>query len=242
MSFEYIINQDEKIKKLTQEEKEQLVSKISSKFVTLNSERSENLEMASNLANEIFFKNDFKSLTDKNQKWKAKIKMCETFMFYQTLKAFIWRNTYANVNSMFDVSGENHDSNNASNKQKAMLVDILEKMGYQKTCDQIIDNALLYGELIFHAAVIDGDSKAAKELYEAHKKELNSASGFISIQRILYAYYTLVEPDVKKANTFERGFENSVKNYPFPKDAAIEKEQFDLVAEVLQKKESGGIQ
>ena len=62
MSFEYIINQDEKIKKLTQEEKEQLVSKISSKFVTLNSERSENLEMASNLANEIFFKNDFKSL------------------------------------------------------------------------------------------------------------------------------------------------------------------------------------
>ena len=75
MSFEYIINQDEKTKKLTQEEKEQLVSKISSKFVTLNSERSENLEMASNLANEIFFKNDFKSLTDKNHKWKAKIKM-----------------------------------------------------------------------------------------------------------------------------------------------------------------------
>ena len=152
MSFEYIINQDEKIKKLTQEEKEQLVSNISSKFVTLNSERSENLEMASNLANEIFFKNDFKSLTDKNQKWKAKIKMCKTFMFYQTLKAFIWRNTYANVNSMFDVSGENHDSNNASNKQKAMLVDILEKMGYQKTCDQIIDNALLYGELISFTA------------------------------------------------------------------------------------------
>ena len=72
MSFEYIINQDEKIKKLTQEEKEQLVSKISSKFATLNSERSANLEMASKLANEIFFKNDFKSLTDKNQKWKAK--------------------------------------------------------------------------------------------------------------------------------------------------------------------------
>ena len=108
--------------------------------------------MASNLANEIFFKNDFKSISDKNQKWKAKVKMCKTFMFYQTLKAYIWRNTYANVNSMFDVSGENHDSNNASNKQKAMLVDILEKMDYQQTCDQIIDNALLYGELISYTA------------------------------------------------------------------------------------------
>ena len=152
MSFEYIIEKDNLTKKLTSEEEGLLVKKISSKFVELNSARSANLEMASNLANEIFFKNDFKSSTDKSQRWKAKIKMCKTFMFYQTLKAFIWRNTYANVNSMFDVSGENHDSNNASNKQKAMLVDILEKMGYQKTCDQIIDNALIYGELISFTA------------------------------------------------------------------------------------------
>lgn len=101
---------------------------------------------------------------------------------------------------------------------------------------------ILYGELIFQAAVIDRDSEAAKELYEAHKKELKSASGFISIQRILYAYYTLVEWDEKKETKFAKCFENSVKNYPFPKDATIEKEQFDMVAEILQKKESGEIQ
>ena len=152
MVFEYIIEKDNSTKKLSEEQKSALVKKISSNFVKLNTERSANLEMASNLANEIFFQNDFKSISDKNQKWKSKIKMCKTFMFYQTLKAFIWRNTYANVNSMFDVSGENHDSNNASNKQKAMLVDILEKMDYQRTCDQIIDNALLYGELISFTA------------------------------------------------------------------------------------------
>ena len=152
MSFEYIIEKDNSTKKLSTEEESILIKKISSKFSALNSERAHNLEMASNLANEIFFKNDFKSISDKSQKWKAKVKMCKTFMLYQTLKAFIWRNTYANVNSMFDVSGENHDSNNASNKQKAMLVDILEKMGYQRTCDQIIDHALLYGELISFTA------------------------------------------------------------------------------------------
>lgn len=148
MSFEYIIEKDNSSKTLTKEEKSLLVKNISSTFSSLNTQRASNLEMASNLANEIFFKNDFKSLTDKTQKWKAKVKMCKTFMFYQTLKAFIWRNTYANVNSMFDVSGENHDSNNLSNKQKAMLVDIFEKMGYQKTCDKVVDNSLLYGELI----------------------------------------------------------------------------------------------
>ena len=152
MSFDYIIEKDNMSKTLSKEQEGALVKNITSTFRTLNSERSSNLEMASNLANEIFFKNDFKSLTDKNKKWKAKVKMCKTFMFYQTLKAFIWRNTYANVNSMFDVSGENHDSNNKSNKQKAMLVDIFEKMDYQKTCDKVIDNALLFGELISFTA------------------------------------------------------------------------------------------
>ena len=73
-------------------------------------------------------------------------------MFYQTLKSFIWKNIYSNVHSMFDVSGENHDSDNNSNQQKAVLVDMLEKMDYQKTCDAVIDNALLYGELISYTA------------------------------------------------------------------------------------------
>ena len=152
MSFDYIVEKDDSLKTLSKEQEAALVKNIVSEFKTLNSERSSNLEMASKLANEIFFKNDFKSLTDKTKKWKAKVKMCKTFMFYQTLKAYIWRNTYANVNSMFDVSGENHDSNNMSNKQKAMLVDIFEKMDYQKTCDKVIDNALLFGELISFTA------------------------------------------------------------------------------------------
>lgn len=152
MSFDYIVEKDYSPKELSKEEEMMLVKSISEEFISLNSQRSSNLEMASKLANEIFFKNDYRSISDKTQKWKAKVKMCKTFMFYQTLKAFIWRNTYANVNSMFDVSGENHDSNNSSNKQKAILVDIFEKMGFQKTCDKVVDNALLYGELISFTA------------------------------------------------------------------------------------------
>lgn len=152
MTFEYIINKENQTKKLSQSDEEALVKKIASKFAEWNSERSKSLEMAQNLSNEIFFKNEYIPSGDRSQRWKSKIKMCKTFMFYQTLKSYIWRNTYANVNSMFDVSGENHDSDNASNRQKSMLVDIMEKMDYQRTCDQIIDNALIYGELISFTA------------------------------------------------------------------------------------------
>ena len=105
-------------------------------------------------------------------------------MFYQTLKAFIWRNVYSNVNSMFDVSGENHDSDNAANKQKAMLVDILEKMDYQKTCDEVIDNALLYGELISFTAW--------KKKYEEYRRPVDFfknlfSEDFEKLPRILEA-------------------------------------------------------
>ena len=152
MSFEFIVENGDEKSVLSPKLKEKLVKNISSEFMNLNNQRSKTLDMASDLANEIFFKNDFKSISDKTKKWKAKIKMCKTFMFYQTLKAYIWRNTYANVSSMFDVSGENHDSNNKSNKQKAMLVDIFEKMNFSKTCDKVIDYALLYGEMISFTA------------------------------------------------------------------------------------------
>ena len=184
MTFEYILEKDDSTKNLTREEAADLVKSISSEFVSLNRNRKTNLEMASNLANEIFFKNDFKSLTDKTKKWKAKVKMCKTFMFYQTLKAFIWRNTYANVNSMFDVSGENHDSNSYSNKQKAMLVDIFEKMDFQKTCDKVIDNALLFGELISFTAW--------KKKYQEYRRPIGFfqnlfSNDFVKLPKILEA-------------------------------------------------------
>lgn len=96
---------------------------------------------------------------------------------------------------------------------------------------------MLYGEQLFITIVIDKDMEAAKEQFILYKKELEKTAGLISIQRVLYAYYTLVQPSEKKASQYARLFENSVKNYPYPKDAAIEKEQFDMVAEVLKEKE-----
>ena len=153
MSFEYLIQKENSIKKLSKGDENSLVKSITENFKIYNEKRSQNLQNSNALIDEIFFKNKFVTNTsDKNTNWKSKIKMCKLFMFYQTLKAFIWRNVYSNVNSMFDVSGENQDSDNSSNKQKAMLVDILEKMNYQKTCDTVIDNALLYGELISFTA------------------------------------------------------------------------------------------
>ncbi|MBR1620165.1 hypothetical protein IJ674_09770 [bacterium] len=146
--MEYIVDKENKTKKLSPEEKNGIAKRIVSDFKSYNDSRSDNLTQAKKLIKEVFFKSDLSGETDKNKRWKSKVKMCKLFMYFQTFKAFIWKNTYSGVNSMFDVSGESLEADNNANKQKTMLVDILEKMEYSHICDKIIDNALLYGELI----------------------------------------------------------------------------------------------
>ncbi len=163
MSFEYITDKDNKPHSLNDDDIKQLANRIASDFDNYNNRRTQNLDQSEALINEIFFKRaptkrsneetgsvDYQ--TEKYEAWKTKVKMCKTYMFYQTLKAFIWKNVYANTNSMFDVSGENQEADNDSNKQKAALVDVFEKMNYSRTCDKIIDYALLYGEIISFVA------------------------------------------------------------------------------------------
>lgn len=146
--MEYIVDKENHKKILSNDEKNNIATRIVADFKCYDDARSENIVKATKLIKEVFFKADLSKEIDKNKKWKSKVKMCKLFMYFQTFKAFIWKNTYSCVNSMFDVSGESLESDTNANKQKTMLVDILEKMDYPQICDKIIDNALLYGELI----------------------------------------------------------------------------------------------
>lgn len=155
MSFEYIVEKDNKTKKLSDVDCSDLAYRISEDFTEWNNQRRVNLDQADLLMNEIFFKNgvseskkEIGKFAPSKKSWKSDIHMCKTYMFHQVLKAFVWKNTYANPNSMFDVSGENLEADNDSTKQKAMLVDKFEKMQYALTCDKVIDYALIYGEII----------------------------------------------------------------------------------------------
>jgi hypothetical protein len=168
MSFEYIV--DKASKKLSKEDIDYITKSVVEDFDTFNENRRQNLDMAEALSNEIFFKKAYKianSKASKEEAWKTKVNMAKTYMFYQVLKSYIWKNTYSNTNSMFDVSGENQEADNDSNKQKAALVDCFEKMEYQKTCDKAIDYALLYGEMITFCAW--------KKKYEEVRRKITAA-------------------------------------------------------------------
>lgn len=145
--MEYIIEKTQKVKKLSDEDKLDIAKIISDNFDTYNRGRGSQLDKANAIINEIYFKNSAKK-TNNGKSWRSTSRMCRVFMYSQILKAFIWKNTYANTNSMFDVSGEDLEADNNSNKQKTMLVDCMEKMEFAKTLDKIIDYSLCHGEVI----------------------------------------------------------------------------------------------
>lgn len=146
--MEYITEKEQKVKKLSAEGKTDVAKKIAKDFETYDRGRQDQLDKAQKLIDEIYFKNVAKKEKEAAKQWKSNSKMCKIFMYSQILKAFIWKNTYANTNSMFDVSGESMEADNNSNKEKTMLVDCMEKMEFSKSLDKIIDYSLSYGELI----------------------------------------------------------------------------------------------
>ena len=157
MTFEYFVDKEEKSKKLDTLQEEEVVKSIVSDFTNFHKARKENFDKAKRLEDEIFFRTEIiQAANDDNkndiENWKTKAKMCKTYMFYCTLLAFIWKNVYQSVSSMFDVSGENQEADNNANKQKAMLVDILEKMEFSKAFDKMVRYFLIYGEIISFSA------------------------------------------------------------------------------------------
>ena len=146
--MEYIVEKDQKAHKLSANEKEEIAQRIVNNFETYDRARTEQKDKAHKLIQEIYFKNPAKKDSDEDDAWKSVVRMCKLFMYSQILKAFIWKNTYANTNSMFDVSGENLEADNNSNKEKTMLVDCAEKMEYSKALDKIIDKSLIWGEVV----------------------------------------------------------------------------------------------
>lgn len=146
--MEFIIEKENKKKTFTKEERRKYADKVKSMFKDFNNARSSVLAYAKAVSDEVFFKTKFKPNEKSEKNWKSKVKMCKLFMYFMTYSAFIWKNTYSGIPSMFDCCGRNQESDENSNKQKTALVNILEDMKFANISDKVIERSLIYGELI----------------------------------------------------------------------------------------------
>lgn len=222
MTFEFTYQKENKIITLKEAEKLNVVRTICSNFKKWDDLRYSNLAKSNKLIDEIFFKGKKKSHLPED-KWKSDVKMGKAYMLFQTQKSVIWRNIYSNVNAMFDVAGENQYADSNSNKQKAMLVDVFNKMELSKRLDKIIDNSLFYGELIafvtwkkstkevrrpinFFESLFNQDFKKITKILEAKKSGKNFYTDVVKTYDNPYVYD--INPtdfvfDVSQADNFD---------------------------------------
>lgn len=147
--MEFIIEKENKKKTFTKDERRNYALKVKSMFKDFDDSRKSVLDYAKAVSDEVFFKTKFK-VSEQNNKdnWKSKTKMGKLYMYFMTYSAFIWKNTYSGIPSMFDCTGRTQESDENSNKQKTALVNILEDMKFANISDEVVKNSLIYGELI----------------------------------------------------------------------------------------------
>src|SRR5574344_65144 len=126
---------------LNESEEAELVSFLSKKFDKFNDERVSQLNDIKIIKDSIYNTN-----LPKLNAWNNRIELPDMYELAQTLKSHISENLYSHPDAMFDVTGCNQDSQGFANCQKAMLVDVFEKMDIENELDKVISGIVEAGE------------------------------------------------------------------------------------------------
>ena len=133
-----VIKEDQTNKALKPSQKDEIVKSIYETFDRLNTARQKQSDDIKKLQGFIF------PVKKESENYKSH----DMFEIVQTFKAAIWENLYSNIESLFDVSGQDEESEANSYVQKANLVHQFEKAKLQKTIDKCIDYLISKSEFI----------------------------------------------------------------------------------------------
>lgn len=140
--FEYIVDKDKEIQKLSQEQESNVVSNISQNFQEWDDIRQDQKDRYNLLKPEMYLQ-----LETKEDTWKSKKRMNKIYSLFQTRQAFLWENIFSNIDKMFSVEGATPESEQYAKYQKAMLVDAFDKMELNKHIDKAVEYLDTVGEM-----------------------------------------------------------------------------------------------
>ena len=142
MSFEYVLENSGKAKKLSDTQKAEVSASVVSKFQDWDTVRQTQIDICNKLKPEIY-------LEDRGVKktWKSQKSMNKIYSLFQTRQAFLWENIYADPSKMFDVEGKTPETQDSARFQKAALMDAFDKMKLSQQLDKSVEWLDSVGEL-----------------------------------------------------------------------------------------------
>lgn len=141
--FEFTVEKENKPRKLSASEAEEIAKDIGNKFEQFDDLRARQKNIYKLLKKEIYLEDRHDG---KKAAWKSQIFLNKIYSFFQTHQAYIWDNLYANVEQMFDVTGRDEESEKNARMQKAALVDSFDKMKIGKQLDPAVEHLDVIGE------------------------------------------------------------------------------------------------
>lgn len=118
--------------------------------------------------------------------WDCKIQLPEIYELAQTLKSHIIQNMYSHPDGMFDVSGNDINSQKFANKQKAMLVSTFDDMKIENEMEKIVDSVVETGEVTLFVGWERRTKKIRRPLSIKEQVETEATSSFVVEEKILY--------------------------------------------------------
>ena len=142
--MDFIYEYQDATKKLSDEMATALVAEIPKKYTSLNDKRQTQIDDTKAIRKAL--NNKEKPKTADN--WQSSFKIPDLFEIKQTLEAHLWENLWSNPENMFSVEGQDAQSEQFENEQKAMLVDSLSKMKVSPELDKAVDDLIDTGSRI----------------------------------------------------------------------------------------------
>lgn len=162
-----IVNETiENLENLSDERKSQLAKDIAGKFKLWDDDRSEQIDTARLIMDEVYL-HQGKKKQDKELEWKSDVKLNALYNIKRTRKAQLWSEMWSNSEQMFDVKGTNEQTEETAKQQKAAIVDSLNKMEVQRQYDKVADDLFDIGEMIFKT-----DWEQRKKVVKRQRKDV----------------------------------------------------------------------
>jgi hypothetical protein len=162
-----IVNETiENLENLSDERKSQLAKDIAGKFKLWDDDRSEQIDTARSIMDEVYL-HQGKKKREKELEWKSDVKLNALYNIKRTRKAQLWSEMWSNSEQMFDVKGTNEQTEETAKQQKAAIVDSLNKMEVQRQYDKVADDLFDIGEMIFKT-----DWEQRKKVVKRQRKDV----------------------------------------------------------------------
>lgn len=145
--FEFMLEKEQKPRRLTDAEANKTAADIGSLWKTWDDARAKQKAIAERLRPEIYLDERERQVTDAADEWKSDVHLNKIYSLNQTQQAYIWDNIYSDIDHLFDVEGADEISEETAAAQKSNLVNILTKIGIQRKLDAGIEYWGAVGEV-----------------------------------------------------------------------------------------------